>query len=100
MSLRLAFYIAVGLGMFASLAATPVAGRPGPEYPRMGPDIFDRTADAEQLIARATAQATREQKPVLLLVGANWCPWCRRLHQAITTNPQIVALLKEHFVLV
>jgi thioredoxin-related protein len=70
------------------------------EYRHMGPDIFDPKAKAETLIDEATTQAQREHKRVLLLFGANWCPWCRRLHAALTGDPRITARLREHFVLI
>jgi thioredoxin-related protein len=66
----------------------------------MGKDIFDAKAPAGKLIADALAQATREDKKVLLLFGANWCPWCHRLHRALTTDLPIQARLNQKFVLV
>lgn len=70
------------------------------EYRAMGPDIFDPKAKAEDLIEQAVTQATREEKRVLLLFGANWCPWCRRLHAALTKDAAVQARLKEKFILV
>lgn len=66
----------------------------------MGADIFDAKAPAGKLVADAVAQAKREDKKVLLLFGANWCPWCRRLHTALTQNPAIQSRLQQKFVLV
>lgn len=71
-----------------------------PEYRSMGPDIFDPKTRAEDLIARAVTQASRENKRMLLLFGANWCPWCRRLHAALTEEPSVQAKLREKFLLV
>ena len=66
----------------------------------MGPDIYDPRTKAEDLIAEAVTRATREDKRILLLFGANWCPWCRRLHTALTTNPAVREKLRQKFVLV
>jgi thioredoxin-related protein len=66
----------------------------------MGPDIFDRTVDAEALIASAIVRAAPRHRTIMLLMDANWCPWCRRLHQAITENPEVAALLNRQFILV
>ena len=66
----------------------------------MGPDIYDPKVPAEKLVDDAVAQAKREDKRVLLLFGANWCPWCRRLHAALTKGPAVQKLLREKFVLV
>ena len=80
------------LPVIASFAAPP-------EYRSMGADIFDPKTTAEELIDRAVQQATRENKRILLLFGANWCPWCRRLHAALTKDPAVQARLREKFVL-
>ena len=84
--------------MLLVLASAPLVAVP--EYPTMGPDIFDAGAKAETLIKDATVQAARENKRVLLLFGANWCPWCRRLHQALSSDPRVSERLRQHFILV
>jgi thioredoxin-related protein len=86
--------------LFSFVAVVASAAPTKPEYPTMGADIFDAKAPAGKLIADAVAQATREDKKVLLLFGANWCPWCRRLHRALTQDPSIQARLNQKFVFV
>jgi thioredoxin-related protein len=71
-----------------------------PEYPSMGPDIFDRQTKGEVLIEQAVARAQQENKRIVVLFGANWCPWCRRLHRAFTEAPAVQARLRDDFVLV
>ena len=71
-----------------------------PEYRQMGPDIFDPKAKAEKLVNDAVAQSGPENKRVLLLFGANWCPWCRTLHRVLTTDTVIAESLRRSFVLV
>ncbi|HEY3756333.1 MAG TPA: thioredoxin family protein [Opitutaceae bacterium] len=71
-----------------------------PEYPKMGPDIFDTQTDGKELIAAALKQAQSEHKRVLVDMGANWCIWCRRLDHTFETDPAVSAELKSHFVLV
>eukprot|EP01012_Entosiphon_sulcatum_P036020 TRINITY_DN45824_c0_g1_i1.p1 TRINITY_DN45824_c0_g1~~TRINITY_DN45824_c0_g1_i1.p1 ORF type:complete len:163 (-),score=23.03 TRINITY_DN45824_c0_g1_i1:128-616(-) len=83
---------------FGALATSLFAA--APEYPSMGPDIYDPKVPAEKLIASAITQAKREDKKVLLLFGANWCPWCRRLHKALTQETAVQARLRQKFVLV
>jgi thiol-disulfide isomerase/thioredoxin len=80
------------------LPAAPLAG--APEYPRMGPDIFDREKPGEALVAAAIERAGKERKRILLFFGANWCPWCRRLHRVFATEPDLRELLREHFLVV
>ncbi len=79
-------------------AAPPL--RADPEYRAMGPDIFDRQAKGEVLIDQAVARAQREHKRIVLVFGANWCPWCRRLHQIFSEAPTVRARLRDDFVLV
>lgn len=84
---------------FLLLLAVPSFGAL-PEYRSTGSDIFDPKAGAEVLIAKAVAQAKREDKRILLLFGANWCPWCRRLHAALTKDAAVQERLKRKFILV
>lgn len=85
------------LVMLACLLGAPLFA--APEYPRMGPDIFDPKVPAKQLIAQAITRATAEDKRILLLFGTNWCPWCRRLHRVFEEDVRVVARLRQYFVL-
>jgi thiol:disulfide interchange protein len=80
--------------------ASQAALRADPEYPRMGPDIFDVKADAKADIAAALARASAEHKRVILDFGANWCIWCRRLHATFEANPDVAAALSKSFIVV
>ena len=71
-----------------------------PEYPQMGPDIYDVHANGAGQIDLALAIAHREHKRVLVDFGANWCIWCRRLHHTFAGNPAVAAKLRRSFVLV
>ena len=83
----------LGLLMVANLRAEP-------EYPRMGPDIYDTAADGKALVSAALMQAKAEHKHVLVKFGANWCIWCRRLHAMLEENPTVHAALTKNYVLV
>jgi uncharacterized protein YyaL (SSP411 family) len=48
----------------------------------------------------AFAQAQSEDKPILLDIGAVWCHWCHVMDRESYENPQIAALINEHFVAV
>jgi thiol:disulfide interchange protein len=85
----------------AALALLTAAGlRAEPEYPKMGPDIYDIHADGSADIAAALARAGSDRKRVLLVFGANWCIWCHRLHSTFETNAAVAAALEKGFVLV
>ena len=88
------------LGFLALLLLVVPTVAAAPEYRSMGPDIFDPRTKAEDLITQAVTRATREDKRILLLFGANWCPWCRRLHAALSTESAVRQKLQQKFVLV
>ena len=72
---------------------------PAQEYRQLGPDIFDPQAAGAGLVSHALAQAGSDHRRVLLLFGANWCPWTRRLHRALSTDAAVLQVLRGHFVL-
>src|SRR3954463_2898848 len=73
-----------------------------PEYPQMGPDIYDAKADGKTQIAAALAKAAPAHKRVLVMFGANWCVWCHRLHHTFETDAKAAGALpsNDEFVLV
>ena len=46
----------------------------------------------------AFTRAQAEDKPILLDIGAVWCHWCHVMDRESYENPQIAALINEHFV--
>ncbi|MBE2212607.1 MAG: thioredoxin family protein [Opitutaceae bacterium] len=62
--------------------------------------IYDEKADASAEIAAALATAKAADKRVLLQFGANWCPWCHKLHQLFRTDTSIAAELERSYVVV
>jgi thioredoxin-related protein len=89
------FLIALGV-----LAMAPAALRADPEYPTMGPDIYDIHASGDEQIATALSTASIANKRVLLVFGANWCIWCHRLHTTFETDAGVAKALKDGFILV
>lgn len=71
-----------------------------PEYPKMGPDIYDTKADGAAQISAALDRARVGNKRVLVMFGANWCVWCHRLHTTFANNTKIAAALRENYELV
>ena len=82
------------------LLGAVTALRAEPEYPKQGPDIYDREADGTAQIAVALTQAKVEHKHVLLDLGANWCVWCHRLHHTFQTDAGVANALHDNYVLV
>jgi uncharacterized protein len=48
----------------------------------------------------AFAAARRENKPMLLDIGAVWCHWCHVMDRESYDDPQIAAVVNEHFIAV
>src|SRR3954466_9424586 len=71
-----------------------------PEYPEMGPNIYDPKANGTADIAKALTAARAAHKTVLLVFGANWCPWCRSLHRVFEKDATVAKVLRENFVVV
>ncbi len=86
--------------LFLLFCIASVLLRAEPEFPKMGPDIYDTKAVGSKLVDEAIREAKASGKHVLLDFGANWCIWCRRLHHTFTTNAEIQAALQKDYVLV
>ncbi len=48
----------------------------------------------------AFAVAQRENKPILLDIGAVWCHWCHVMDRESYDNPEIAEIINQHFVAV
>jgi len=61
-------------------------------------NIYNPEANAREDIAKAVRLAKAENKHVLLQIGGNWCPWCVKLHQMESADPQIDSLIKADYI--
>lgn len=75
-------------------AETSRAGPPEVEHP------YEEGVDAQAQIDAALALARADDKPVLLVFGANWCPWCRRLEHVFQNDARVHTALEDSFHLV
>ena len=48
----------------------------------------------------AFAAARRENKPMLLDIGAVWCHWCHVMDREPYDDPEVAAIVNEHFIAV
>jgi len=48
--------------------------------------------------AEAFAAAQRDNKPMLLDIGAVWCHWCHVMDRESYDDPEIAAIVNEHFI--
>lgn len=82
------------------LLALATAAHAAPEYPNQGADIYDTKADGAAQISAALERARAGQKRVLVMLGANWCVWCHRLHATFEKNAKVSAALRANYELV
>ncbi len=62
-------------------------------------DKYDPERDAFADFETSKQIARRDGRHILLLVGGDWCPWCRRLAKYIEQNEAVAAVLVKHFVI-
>ena len=60
--------------------------------------VYNEQINPLEQIDQALAQARDEGKFVICQVGGNWCPWCLRFAEFITTDSTINALIEQNFV--
>lgn len=61
---------------------------------------FDPTRDPVKDVAAAVASASKSGQRILLDVGGEWCPWCRKLDGFFGGNPDVATFLHKNFVVV
>jgi thioredoxin-related protein len=64
------------------------------------PSIYDKTADTQAQLAKATETAKREDKRILVMFGGDWCGWCHKLHELFASDPEIRKILSYEYVVV
>ena len=62
--------------------------------------VYNEDINPLEQIDQAVAQAQAEGKFVICQVGGNWCPWCLRFAEFITTDSTINAVVEENFVFI
>jgi uncharacterized protein YyaL (SSP411 family) len=50
--------------------------------------------------AAALARARAEGRPIVLAIHAGWCHWCHVMEETTYRDPEVVALLRERFVVI
>jgi thioredoxin 1 len=56
---------------------------------------YDERADARSEIARMLECARDERKPLVVVFGANWCPWCRKLDRLLAADAELAKLAER-----
>ena len=60
--------------------------------------VYNEEINPLEQIDQAIAQAQDEGKFVICQVGGNWCPWCLRFADFITTDSTINSVIEQNFV--
>lgn len=60
--------------------------------------LYSQSENAEQKIDEAVKRAKKEGKHVFIQIGGNWCIWCARFHDFITTDKSIDSLIKANYI--
>ena len=61
---------------------------------------FDPKRDADKDISAAVKLATKQNKRIILDVGGEWCPWCKKLDNFFLENAEAGKILKDKYVVV
>ena len=60
--------------------------------------LYHPEADARKEISAAVKEAKDAGKHVLVQVGGNWCVWCARFNDFVTTDKSLDSLMNSNFV--
>src|SRR5436309_1444678 len=71
--------------------------RASPSYLR---SAMHQPVQWQQWGEEAFAEARRENKPMLLDIGAVWCHWCHVMDRESYDDPELAAIVNEHFIAV
>ena len=61
--------------------------------------IYHPELDAKKQITDAVIVAKKENKHVLLMIGGNWCRWCRMFQKFIEADAAIDSLIKTDYLM-
>lgn len=89
---KFALAFSCALVVFSAAIADPV--------PADKQEKFDPARDAAKDIAYGVSLAKKTNKRVLLDVGGEWCPWCKKLDRTFREDREIADALKAGFVVI
>lgn len=62
-----------------------------------GAQFYDASIDGSVQLDEALANAREEGKNLLVQVGGDWCPWCRKITQFIQDDQQLASLVEQSY---
>ncbi len=87
---------AKGVPSLSAAKADPAADIPPAPFYSVAQ--YDDARDPAADLAATLSRAKSENKRVMLLVGGDWCPWCKRISNYMSTNEKIRDLVEKNFV--
>lgn len=60
--------------------------------------LYHPEADAKEAVRIATDQARTEHKNVMIMIGGNWCRWCKMFDKFVKDNADVDSALQANFV--
>lgn len=63
-------------------------------------NIYDPLANAESELMNASQLAAAQNKNVFVIIGGNWCRWCRMFDKFSRTNLKVDSTLNANFMTV
>jgi len=61
-------------------------------------NLYKPTEDAKKGIAKAVKDAKASGKQVFVQIGGNWCIWCMRFNDFVTSDKSIDSLVNANYV--
>jgi thiol:disulfide interchange protein len=84
----------VVLGLFVVLGSAAAEGAATVKGP------YDSAVDGWKQVQAAASRAATDGKRVLVVVGGNWCPWCRALDRLMAEDVALRGEVAAHYELV
>jgi len=91
-SFMLIKYFFLALFCFLSSAYLPAHGA---EACDDNGQIYRVCSDQQEIFSAAVDKAMKEKKMLLLVFGAEWCPWCKSLNTMLTTDELKKTIAKD-----
>lgn len=60
-------------------------------------NLYKPADDAKEEISKAVKEAKKSGKHVLIQIGGNWCVWCARFNDFVTTDKSIDSLVQANY---
>ena len=89
---KISFIALLVVAMFAMTAHAQNEGKTAPKK------VYNEQINPLEQIDQALVQARAEGKFVICQVGGNWCPWCLRFADFISSDSTINAVVEQNFV--